>query len=320
MTEEVVAETAAATRVIPGRLNLALLALVAVVDAGALWWASHAIKTDAGWWWVATAAIVFSFANNTAFALLHEAVHGVLHEKKPVNRWAGRFAAALFPTGLLVQRAFHITHHRNNRSRFEQFDYIHPGDVKWLKYAQWYAILTGVYWLVTVLGVVAFALVPQALRIRLLRGQESRVAGQTSSGPYLDALDALPPVAARLELLGSALFQTGLFLALDLSWQGWLVCYAAFALNWSSLQYADHAFSPLDKDTGAWNLRVHPLVGRIFLNYHFHLAHHQHPNASWIHLPRLADPETPRPHFLSIWWSMWRGPRPFPGSEQDRRT
>lgn len=306
------------SRSIPGGLNLALLALVTVIDGAALWWASHALRNGIGWCWIALAALVFSFANNTGFALLHEAVHGVLHSHKGVNRWAGRWAAALFPTGYLVQRAFHLTHHRNNRSRFEQFDYIHEGDVKWLKYAQWYAILTGVYWLVTVFGVVAFALVPRTLRVRLLRSRDSRVATQTSSGPYLDALDAQPPVAARLELLGSAVFQVGLFLALDLSWQGWLLCYAAFALNWSSLQYADHAFSPLDPEAGAWNLRVPSVVRWVFLNYHFHLAHHRHPNASWIHLPRLADPSTPRPHFLAIWWSMWRGPRPYPGPEQDR--
>lgn len=233
-------------RPVPGALNLALLALVTIINAAALWGASHALRNDAGWWWVAAAAIVFSFANNTAFALMHEAVHGVFHSNKAVNRWGGRWVAAL------------------------------------------------------------------------LRSGNSRVATQTSSGPYFDALDSLPPVASRLELLGSAVFQAGLFVALGLSWQAWLVCYAAFALNWSSLQYADHAFSPLDRDTGAWNLRVPRVVRWIFLNYHLHLAHHRHPNASWVHLPRLVDPETPRPHFLAIWWSMWRGPQPYPGPEQDR--
>ena len=29
--------------------------------------------------------------------------------------------------------------------------------------------------------------------------------------------------------------------SLDLSLGGWLACYAAFAVNWSALQYADHA-------------------------------------------------------------------------------
>lgn len=298
---------------IPGRLNLLILVGAATISASALYAASHAPS----WLGILLAALIFSFSTNTLFALLHEAVHGVFHKTKSINLWSGRLAAAFFPTGFQVQRAFHLTHHRNNRSRFEQFDYLHEGDIKWLKIAQWYAILTGLYWALTVLGVAAFLFVPRALRLRLLRARDSQVAVQTSSGPYLDALDALPPVAARLELVGTALFQVGLFWALDLTWLGWLVCYAAFGLNWSSLQYADHAFSPLDPQHGAWNLRVNQIVRMIFLNYHFHLAHHQHPQAPWIHLKKLVDPNEAQPRFLAIWWSMWRGPRPYPGDRAE---
>lgn len=294
---------------IPGRANLLILAAAALVSGSALYVASHAAR----WPVAALAVLVFAASANTLFALLHEAVHGILHPSPAVNRWGGRLAAAFFPTGLMVQRAFHATHHENNRSRAERFEYIHEGDIVWLKYAQWYAILTGVYWLATVGGVVAFLLVPGALRTKLLRGRDSRVATQTSARPYLDALDELPPVTARLELAGTAAFQIGLIWALDLSLGGWLACYYAFGLAWSSLQYTDHAFSPLDPEKGAWNLRVNPLVRMIFLNYHYHLAHHQNPRASWIHLRRLADPRVPQPRFVEIWRSMWRGPRPFPG-------
>ena len=68
------------------------------------------------------------------------------------------------------------------------------------------------------------------------------------------------------------------------------VCYAAFAINWSSLQYTDHAFSKLDVRDGAWNLRVNPSTRLLFLNYHHHLAHHRHPQVPWIHLGRFVDP------------------------------
>lgn len=297
---------------IPARLNLVVLAVAATISVASLVYASHANR----WWGVVLAALVFSFSNNTLFALLHEAVHGVLHPSPRVNRWLGRVLAAFFPTGYAVQRAFHLTHHRNNRSRYEQFDYLHEGDVRWLKVAQWYAILTGLYWGITVIGVALYAMLPQVLRLRLLRATGSRVSAQTSSGPYLDALDDLPPLPTRLELLGSLLFQAVLFLTLDLSWTGWLACYAAFAIHWSSLQYADHAFSPLDPIHGAWNLRVNRLTRAIFLNYHYHLAHHQHPQVSWVHLGRLVDHTKEQPRFLAVWWSMWRGPRPFPGDVQ----
>jgi hypothetical protein len=106
---------------------------------------------------------------------------------------------------------------------------------------------------------------------------------------------------------------------LHLTLAGWAICYAAFALNWSSLQYTDHAFSKLDVREGAWNLRVNPLTRLLFLNYHHHLAHHQHPQVPWIHLGRYVDPAEERPSFWAIYWRMWRGPQPLPASRAATR-
>jgi fatty acid desaturase/membrane-associated phospholipid phosphatase len=287
---------------IPGRLNLALLGLASLASAALLFGASHAPNA----WLVVACAIGFSFTANTLFSLLHEAVHGVFSAQRGPNEWAGRMAAAWFPTGLEVQRAFHLIHHRNNRSATEQFDVLHPGDVKWLKHAQWYAILTGLYWPIAVAGVLAYLVVPRALRVRLLRAAGAQAAEQTSARSYVGALDGLNPFTSRLEIVGSMAFQVALFWALDLSLIGWAACYAAFAFSWSSLQYTDHAFSPLDARTGAWNLQVSPLVRALFLNYHLHLAHHQRPGVPWVHLGRDA---APGPRFVDVWREAWRGPR-----------
>ena len=94
--------------------------------------------------------------------------------------------------------------------------------------------------------------------------------------------------------------------------ESFAICYAAFALNWSSLQYADHAWSELDVKEGAWNLRVNKVVQWLFLNYHHHKAHHQHPDVPWVHLHHHVDFSEPRPSFFRIYLSMWRGPRPMP--------
>ncbi|MGM9480977.1 fatty acid desaturase [Roseateles sp. NT4] len=288
---------------IPARLNLALLMLASLASAALLYGASHAGSA----WMLLACAAAFSFTANTLFSLLHEAVHGLFAGQKALNEWAGRWAAAWFPTAFAMQRAFHLTHHRNNRSAAEQFDVLHAGDLKWLKRAQWYAILTGLYWLVAVAGVLTHLAVPRALRKRLLRLAGSQASEQTSAQHYLDALDGLDPIASRLEVLASIGFQVLLFWALDLSLVGWAACYAAFAFSWSSLQYTDHAFSPLDARAGAWNLHVGPVTRAFFLNYHFHLAHHRRPWLPWIHLPRDAEPG---PRFMEVWREAWRGPRP----------
>jgi fatty acid desaturase len=291
---------------IPAALNAVLL--VAAMGAGAvcLWLASHAEALAAR----LAAAFVFSYVNNTVFSLLHEATHGVLHPSRGLNAWLGRLAATFFPTSFTLQRAFHLTHHRYNRTAREQFDYVHEGDHRFLKYAQWYVILSGLYWAFVPLGALVFALAPGLLK--RLQGPGTRYGEQTGAEAYLGRLEDVPGRTIRLEVLGMVAVQAGLAYALDLSLAGWALCYAAFGVNWSSLQYADHAWSPLDVREGAWDLRVAAPVRWVFLNYHYHRAHHRHPQVPWLYLGRYVDEGVPRPSFLRIWLAMWRGPRPFP--------
>jgi fatty acid desaturase len=293
---------------IPATLNMLLLCAAGVASTAFLVVASHA----ASMWVMLAAALAFSFTANTLFSLMHESVHGLLLPDPRWNRWLGRIAAAFFPTSITLQKAFHLTHHRNNRSPQERFDYIEPGDIAWAKRIQWYGILTGMYWVVTQLGLLVYLVAPVFLRIPILRRATSRFARQSSSGAYLEVFDQVDGRVARAELLASFAFQVLLFLALDLSLAGWAVCYAAFAVHWSGLQYADHAFSPLNAQDGAWNLRANVISRSLFLNYHHHLAHHRHPNTPWLYLGRYVDPAEPQPSFLGIWLRMWRGPRRLP--------
>ncbi len=293
---------------IPRTLNVTLLLTAGALAGGLLWFASH----TGSWVWMILAAVAFSFCNNTLFSLMHEATHATLHPNPRVNDAMGRVAAAFFPTAFTLQRAFHLTHHRNNRTELEQFDYLRRHDHKLLKLAQWYAILTGVYWAFSPLACLLYFGAHWVFALRVLRSRDSTVAHQTSVMAYLQSVENVSGSTVRLEILLTAGIQAAMAWALDLSPAGWICCYAAFAVNWSSLQYADHAWSPLDVRNGAWNLRVNPLVQAIFLNYHHHLAHHQHPSVPWIHLPRFVDRTQPRPSFIATYLQMWRGPRPFP--------
>jgi fatty acid desaturase len=293
---------------IPRTLNVTLLLTAGATAAGLLWFASHTGSPVS----MVVAAVAFSFCNNTIFSLMHEATHGTLHPNPRINNAMGRVAAGFFPTAFSLQRAFHLTHHRNNRTELEQFDYLHHHDHKLLKLAQWYAILTGLYWAFSPAACLLYFSAHWVYELKFLRSRDSRVANQTSARAYLQSAEILSPTTVRLEILLSAAIQAAMVWALDLSLAGWMCCYAAFAINWSSLQYADHAWSPLDVRNGAWNLHVNPLVKALFLNYHYHLAHHQHPSVPWIHLPRFVDGTAPRPSFLATYLQMWRGPRPFP--------
>ena len=297
----------AKARPIPGTVNLCLLGGASLVVGWLLAVASHAPH----WWQVALAMLAFSYVNNTIFSLLHESVHRMFHANRSVNEWGGLIAAAFFPTALTFQRIFHLRHHRNNRTEVEQFDYLRPTDNRPLKYAQWYAILTGLYWAASPIGILVFLVWPPAFRSRLFRAKDSPVAQQTAADAMLQGFDDAPAGRIRLEIVLTLLIQATLVWSTHATWRGWLLCYAAFGVNWSSLQYADHAWSELDVREGAWNLRVNKLVQWLFLNYHHHKAHHQHPDVPWS-CTEHVDFSEHRPSFVRIWLSMWRGPRPLP--------
>jgi fatty acid desaturase len=289
---------------IPTALN-AVIAVIAIAAAMAcLWLASHA-----RWQVVLTAAFVFSFANNTLFSLLHECVHGVFHPRRLCNEAAGVGLAAFFPTAFTLQRISHFGHHRRNRSDLELYDYYLPHQSRWLKTYWIYCLLTGFYWAIIPVAGLVYLACPFAFRSRRFQDGPANWWGFRE---FVRDIAAEPIARLWPEALLTFGLQTLLWLGLDLSWGGWLACYWAFGLNWSSLQYADHAWSPRDVREGAWNLRFWPLTQALFLNYNLHLVHHRRPEIPWIHLPWFVARTDPSPSFWSIYASLWAGARPAP--------
>lgn len=293
--------------------NWAILGLSAGGNAALLWLAVHAGSTLAS----IGAVIAFAFLGNTTFSLLHEAVHGKFDRDPARNRVAGHISAAFFPTSFTLQTVLHLTHHRNNRSEVERFDYIGPEENVPLKTVQWFTILTGLYWLSIPLFWVFYCFFGSLIPWHRLMPSEGRFARQTSAGAFLDSARALPIGRIRIELAASVAVQAGLVWLLGLTWQSWLTCYFAFGLMWSSLQYADHAFSVLDRHEGAWNLKVSRLTHAMFLNYHDHLEHHRDIAVRWQDLPASAG-EQRGWGWLAMLYLMWRGPRLLPGTQQSK--
>ena len=297
---------AAAPLSIPSRLNLVIAVAAIAVAVACLWSAAHAPH----WSILALAAFAFSFANNTIFSLQHECVHGTFHPNRRLNELAGVLFAAFFPTAFAIQRISHFGHHRRNRSDLELYDYYLPHQSRWLKTYWIYCLLTGSYWAIIPVAVLAYLACPFLFRAHAFQNGPAKWWGFQE---FVRDIAAEPISRAWPQAMFTFMLQLALWYFLGLDALSWLVCYWAFGLNWSSLQYADHAWSPLDVREGAWNLRVNPLVRYLFLNYHHHLAHHQYPHVPWVHLPRFVDEAAARPRFRSIYLSMWRGPRPAPG-------
>ena len=290
---------------IPGALNV-FIAIVSLFNAaGLLWVASHADN----WMVISIAAIGFSFVNNTIFSLLHEAVHGNFHINTLVNAVAGRLLAAMFPTGFTIQRVSHLGHHRRNRTDQELYDYYLPHESRWLKTYWLYCLLTGFYWLAIPEAGLIFLMMPWAFSSTWFQHGPARWWGFE---PFVKDIAREPKLTVWLELFFTLCVQVSLWVLLDLNWVGWLMCYWAFGLNWSALQYSDHAWSERDVMKGAWNLRVSRFAHWMFLNYHCHRAHHENPHVPWLYLPGLVNPLHRQPTFWKIYLSLWKGPRPAP--------
>jgi len=290
---------------IPEKSNVLLFLLIIPVTWVLLWVASHASLG-----WALAAAWVFSLANHLPFSLLHEAVHDIFSANKFRNTLFGTLSAAAFPTSFTLQKIAHLGHHRRNRTDQDLYDYYLPSQSKASRNFVLYAgNLFGLYWFCIPLSNLIYLLAPWLYSSKwFVEGAANRLGFE----PYVKEIVQYPKLRIWMECLLAFSYQMLLWWALELNWQGWLLCHWAFALHWSALQYVDHAWSPRDIINGAWNLKVLPISRAFTLNYHYHLVHHRLPWLPWIHLPKFVDPNEPQPTFWSIYFSLWGGVRPAP--------
>jgi fatty acid desaturase len=284
--------------------TIILLASFAILCA-CLWAASH-LGTPA----MLLAAWLFCLFANTPFALMHEAVHGVASASPRWNTFLGIVAGWAFPTSFCMQRVAHLGHHRRNRTDQELYDYYLPRQSRLVRNGWLYlGNLLGLYWWSVIFSNLLYLAAPWAWHSRFF---VQRLAPALGFGPYVAELASVLPARLWGELALAFLWQGAMFYMLDLAFWPTLLCYAAFATHWSVLQYANHAWSARDVQNGAWNLKVLPPSRWIALNYHYHRAHHQHPELPWYALPQAVDRNERQPSFWRVYWSLWKGVRPAP--------
>ncbi len=294
---------------VPNALNLVVLFCSLSVGLVSLSFASNAYRSG-NWYGIMSYALLFSFVNNTTFSLLHESVHGVMNSNRKLNDSIGWVTAAFFPTTFTLQQIFHLGHHCRNRTVAEMFDLYYPHDNVPLKRLVIYSMPTGFYWLSVVAGNVVFLTSPWLFKLKIVRN--SSFMKYSSFDAMLSGIPESRTIITKIrqQILLTIVIQGCIFYFLDIAPFVWLCCYWFFGMNWGSLQYSNHAFSKRDIRHGAWNLRVNPLVRLLFLNYHCHLAHHQHPYVPWIYLPAFVEKDEERPFFWVNLLKLIGGPYP----------
>jgi fatty acid desaturase len=289
---------------------VAILTLAWAAGLSLLWLGSHA-----PWPIAIAAAFAFALVHMTPFCLLHEAVHGVFSPSPARNRAFGVACAMLFPTSYTLQRTAHLSHHRRNRTDTDLYDYYLAGQSKALR--DFWLIggnLMGLYWICIPISNLVYLLAPWIYTSAWFREGPARALGFES---HVREIAEQGVLRIWLECALACSYHVAVWVALDLDPVSAALCYGAFALHWSALQYVDHAFSPRHVVHGAWNLKVGRVWRACALNYHDHLAHHRFPGVPWRYLPRLVDSREPRPTFWEIYWTLWRGTRPAPALLDD---
>lgn len=294
---------------IPNVINLFGLLFSVSLAVALLILASQAYR-GSHWGLLALWSCLFGFFNNTNFAFLHEAVHGVLNSRRSWNQSLGILAGAFFPASFSLQQCFHLGHHCRNRTDAEMFDLYYPTDNLWVKRLVIYAMPSGLYWLTAVLANLICPLLPVVWKwMRLRETMLMRLSGfESMMGGVPDSQRLLKKI--RMQVVIVLCVQAMIIIGLGVHPVAWLACYWVFGMIWGSLQYTDHAFSRRDVRYGAWNLKVDPITRWVFLNYHYHLAHHTHPNLPWIYLPRFVTRDEERPSSWGNFWKLMRGPVP----------
>lgn len=280
------------------RLNLALVALVSTAATSLLVLTSR-LHNPVG---LLVAAAVFSYVMLTAYALIHEAAHGNLHPRARANHVLGVLIAALFPAPFSAIRTTHQGHHLRNRTDYEMFDLYYPHESAWVRRVQWYGTLCGFFWPLVPLGALAFCLFPAAMRTRLFT--------RTRSSAYLlGDIRAEEVRAIRGETAFVLLVQAGILWLCGGRWTTVLLCYACFAVNWSTRQYVGHAFTRRHVVEGAWNLRHNRAMSLVLLHGEWDLNHHRRPDAPWFYLPVLSTREAERVDYRTQYRRLWHGPK-----------
>lgn len=274
--------------------------------------------------WAAAALGLVALLSPTLWALIHEAIHGLLQPQRRWNQIGGRVLAIAFGAPLRAVRFAHLRHHRYNRTPWGSEEIYDPAQQsRWFAYLAHYVRITfGLY--LAELAVLFACWVPRSLLLPPLRKacpnlpdgsagmatmlERDLLSEQGIREMRIDSLGVLALYGASFVLYGS---------------QAWLVAgfLAIRAFLASQFDHAPHHGTPVEQRDHALNLTAPRWLHRLLLNFPLHRTHHQNPNLPWTALPAASRFESGDISFVRGVLRQWRGPiaigdapRPSPAS------
>jgi fatty acid desaturase len=283
---------------IPYRLNIAIALIGFTLCIWILYTGSHIENTISKF----GLAVLFAVLMIPLYSLIHEAEHEIMHPNKFLNYSSGVFLSLLFIAPFTFIRKCHLNHHKHNRTDYEMWDLYYEHQHKWLRQVYFYIVRLGMEWVMIVVSVILFALLPK-LVFSALFSWNDEIKGIIKGANKEKLL-----VKIRIESYLVIAFQIGMFYLLRLDLSFLLMAYLCHGFVWSSQNYVTHAFTPRDIINGANNLKMSMALRWLYLNFNVHLAHHQYPKMPWIHLPKFVQQTKTEQSFWYIYFKLWLGP------------
>jgi fatty acid desaturase len=283
---------------IPARLNLGIAAVQAVSLCTILWAAGQVHS----WGWIALLSLAYGITMNSAYSMLHEAEHNLLHPDARINQTVGALLALFFPAPFHLLRQGHIGHHIRNRSDDEAFDLYFEDENRFWKYLQLYGTLTGLFWVLILITNFVVVLRPSIITPRATQFDRSTEA-------FLESLNPKYRRIIQVEALAVILLHAAMIYFWRIPPLYYLAVLFGFGFTWSAMQYVHHYGTERHVQKGALNLRTFRWLDLIWLNHNWHLNHHMHPTVPWIHLPSLSADNETRGSLLRAYLREWRGPQ-----------
>lgn len=265
-------------------------------------------------WWGALVPLL-ALATPPFWALAHEAVHGVFHTDKRVNRLAGRSFGVLFGSPFLFLRFGHLMHHKFNRQPVDNTDLYDPAATgRAGAFAAYYFKVLGGLYVLELLIPLAFFL-PRKGTERVLNLVLDRDEASFNKVRAL-AREQLLGEKGRREMQRDGLL---VFLLLGASaWaygeQAWMLA-GMLLLRGFFISFLDNVYhygTGVTRPDFSYNLELPWWMSRAMLHFNYHHVHHQHPQLPWTGLPGRFREEGNRfdgPYF-PILFRQLKGPIP----------
>ncbi len=230
-------------------------------------------------------AVLLSLTTPFNRALLHEAIHGRLVQRRGWNVWLGRGLAVCSGISFDAIRLGHMMHHRFPRHALDRVDVIEPGTNRITATVKFYFGLVGWLYVREILSAMMMLLPRRAITwaaSRLLPDDEAM--SLTLHGALRRGLDRR---LARMRL-DSILVIAVYGFAFYLYGAWWPVLLGSMALRGLIVSLQDnvaHYDTPAIIGAPAHNSRASRLAALFMLNTNLHGVHHDQPDVPWNRLP-----------------------------------